>query len=260
VETRILVTGATGMLGRAVVRDFTADGLTVRATSRQPHRTQNGAEWVVADLATGDGVRAAVADVDAVLHLAAAPYKRSYTDAVEVGGTRRLLDAAREAGVGHIVYMSIVGTDTVPWGYFGTKFRAEQMLRSGAVPWSIVRATQFHEFVEQALRRVARLGVLVADRRITVQSVDVRDLAGWLRRRVAAGPSNTIEEVGGPEKLTSDEVVRRWLRARGVRRPVLPVRLPGTFGKAVRTGALTTDAEPAGRITWTDYLSERYPG
>ncbi|MEK8108823.1 NAD(P)H-binding protein [Micromonospora sp. M12] len=117
------------------------DGITVRATSRRP-QSGSDVEWVVADLATGDGVAEAVTGVDAVLHLASAPRGRQ-THQVDVVGTRRLVAAAGAAGVGHLVYISIVGVDRVPFSYYQQKLAAEQEITAGPVPWSVLRATQF---------------------------------------------------------------------------------------------------------------------
>ncbi|MDF5752016.1 NAD(P)H-binding protein [Spongiactinospora sp. TRM90649] len=250
----ILVTGATGRLGTALLDAFPRDGLTVRAMSRRP-RSSAGAEWRTADLTTGEGVAPAVAGADTIVHLASAPYKGRYTGRVELDGTRRLLAAARECGVRHLVYLSIVGVDRVPWGYFRTKVMAEELVRQGGVPWTIMRVTQFHEFVDQALRGMARLPFLLADPGITAQPVDVRDVAGALLSLVADGPAGEIREYGGPEVLDVDTTLGAWRRARGVRRPVLRVRLPGRLGRAFRAGHLTTGARPSGTITWADYLA-----
>lgn len=215
---------------------------------------------MVADLTTGHGLAEAVSGADVVLHLASAPYKGRYTRRVELDGTAALLAAAREAGVRHLVYVSIVGVDRVPWGYFRTKVRAERLVRDGGVPWSIVRATQFHEFVAEAFQGMARFGVMVVDPGVPAQPVDVRDLAGHLAGVVARGPAGAIEEYGGPQTLTMEEAVRRWLRVRGLRRPVLRVRVPGALGRAFRAGHLVTEAAPAGAITWDDYLAGRSSG
>ncbi|TYB51045.1 NAD(P)H-binding protein [Nonomuraea sp. PA05] len=257
--TAVLVTGGSGRLGRAVVEKLVEAGYDVRATSRKARAASGGVRWAVADLTTGSGVAEAVSGVDVVLHLASAPYQGRYTRKVELDGTSALLAAARKAGVRHLVYVSIVGVDRVPWGYFRTKLRAESLVRDGGVPWTIVRATQFHEFVELGLRSMAKLGVVVADPGVTMQTVDVRDLAVYLVAVAGRGPSGEVEEYGGPGVLAMDEAARSWLRARGLRRPVLRLRLPGGFGRAARAGHLTTKAQPAGKITWDAYLSRSQP-
>ncbi|MEV0820770.1 SDR family oxidoreductase [Nonomuraea rubra] len=257
--TAVLVTGGSGRLGRAVLESLAEAGYDVRATSRRDRPAGGGVRWAAADLTTGRGVAEAVAGADVIVHLAAAPYRGRYTRRVELDGTSVLLAAAREAGVRHLIYVSIVGVDRVPWGYFRTKVQAERLVRNGLVPWTIVRATQFHEFVEQALRGMARLGFLIADPGITMQPVDVRDLAGHLAALAGRGPTGEVAEYGGPESLTMAEATASWLRARRLRRPVLRLRLPGGLGRAFRAGHLTTNARPAGEITWEAYLRQAQP-
>ncbi|MEO3872949.1 NAD(P)H-binding protein [Nonomuraea sp. B12E4] len=252
--TTVLVTGGSGRLGRPLMEMLVEAGFEVRATSRTARPAAGGVRWVVADLSTGRGVAEAVAGTDAIVHLAAAPYKGGYTLKVELGGTSALLAAAREAGVGHLVYVSIVGVDRVPWGYFRTKVRAERLVEEGDVPWTILRATQFHGFVVEALSATARLGVVIADPGIPVQPVDAGDLARHLVALLRRGPGGRIEEFGGPEVRTMAELAETWLRAGGLRRRVLRLRVPGRLGRAFRAGHLTTKAQPTGEITWEDHL------
>ncbi|GAA4943808.1 uncharacterized protein YbjT (DUF2867 family) [Nonomuraea thailandensis] len=253
------MTGGSGRLGRAVLESLVEAGYEVRATSRTARPAGGGVRWEVADLTTGRGVAAAVAGADVVVHLASAPYRGRYTRRVELDGTSALLAAAREASVRHLIYVSIVGVDRVPWGYFGMKVQGERLVQGGPVPWTIVRATQFHEFVAQALRGMARLGFMVVDPGVTVQPVDVRDLAAHLTALAGQAPGGEVREFGGPESLTMAEAARSWLRARRLRRPVLSLRLPGSLGRGFRAGHLTTKARPAGEITWEEYLRQAQP-
>ncbi|MFC4111936.1 SDR family oxidoreductase [Nonomuraea zeae] len=255
--TSVLVTGGSGRLGRALLDRLVEAGYDVRAASRTARDPGGGVRWTVLDLATGAGVARAVEGVDVIVHLASMPYKGRYTRRVELGGTAELLAAAREAGTAHFVYTSIVGVDQVPWGYFRTKLRAERLVQEGGVPWTTVRITQFHSFVEEVLRGMARLGVLVTDPGVTVRPVDVADAAGHLVSVVERGPGSRIEEYAGPEVLTMSEMAEAWLRARRLRRLVLRLRLPGGLGRAARAGHLVTKAEPAGTITWADHLRRR---
>ncbi len=150
----ILVTGGTGTLGREVVAQLRESGHRARVLSRKPG---DGEDWIQGDLATGAGLEKAVIGIDAVLHAASAtiqPWKLRETDVV---GTRRLLAMAREAGVRHVVYISIVGIDGVAYPYYRYKVAAEAVVREGIVPWSILRATQFHTLMEFFLSGFTRL-------------------------------------------------------------------------------------------------------
>ena len=254
---RVLVTGASGRLGRAVLPRLVEEGVTVRAMSRHP-RQDDRAEWVAADLATGEGLAEAVAGVEAVLHLASAPQRGTHE--VDVLGTRRLVVAAGHAGVRHLVYVSIVGIDRVSFGYYRHKLAAEEVVKAGPVPWSILRATQFPEFLEELLDRSSRLGPVIGDRAVLAQPVDPVEVAARLAAMLTAGPSYAIEEYGGPQVLRFDEAVRAWRAARHSRRPLLPVRIPGRVGRALRAGGLTTTATPTGTRTWADHLADTCGG
>jgi uncharacterized protein YbjT (DUF2867 family) len=247
----VLVSGASGQLGTVLLPRLAQAGHDVRAMSRRV-RSDNG--WVAADLATGDGLAEAVRDVDAVVHLASAPAKGRQTD---IEGTRRLIAASAQAGVRHLLYVSIVGVDRVPLSYYRTKLAAEEVVRSGAVPWTILRVTQFYTLIDQLLRAATRLGPLIGDRAVMARAVDLGDVAGRLVDGLGTGPG-AIQEFGGPEVMRFDEAACRWQHARGTSRPVLPIRIPGRIGRELRAGALTTTAQPRGVRTWDEFLIERY--
>ncbi|MGI5150263.1 SDR family oxidoreductase [Plantactinospora sp. CA-294935] len=263
----ILITGATGRLGRVLTPELARAGHTVRAAGRTPAPTGKpgpdrpadggGGEVrrVRLDLATGDGLPAAVDGVETVVHLASAPYQGSYTRQVDLAGTRGLVEAAARAGVRHLVYLSIVGADRVPWPYFRIKIEAEAAVAAGPVPWTVLRVTQFHGFLAEALSRLARLPVLPVDPGITAQPVDVADVAAHLRWRVTAAPGGATEEFGGPAELDGGTLVREWLAARRIRRRMLRLPVPGRLGRAFRAGALVSPTGNRGRITWREYLA-----
>lgn len=254
----VLVTGATGRLGGAVTARLVAEGISVRALSRSSHESTATIDWFDGDIATGAGLRQATAGASAIIHLASAPYRRGYTREVEIGGTERLLAAARAAGVEHIIYTSIIGCDQIPWGYIRTKWEAERIVRDSAVPSSILRLGQFHDFIDQGLTALARTGLMVSDRGFVAQPVDTADAAGRILGMLREGPNDEIVEFGGPEVLDLRSAVEQWLEATGIRRPHLPIRIPGRLGRAFREGLLATQAEPRGTRTWQEFLRSTY--
>ena len=208
----ILVTGGAGRLGRPLVRYLSEIGYRVRRMSRRssPGVDWPGAEWKQADLATGAGLEEAVQGMDVVVHTAG-----NGTRQVEVEGTRRLLDAARRADVSHVVYISIVCIDKVPYAYGKARLTCEDLIEHSGIPWSILRATQFHYLIDLVLHTLARLPlVMPLPTDLLLQPVDEEEVAGRLCEIVQAGPSGRLPDMGGPQIYTSGDLVRTWLKQR----------------------------------------------
>jgi uncharacterized protein YbjT (DUF2867 family) len=252
---RILITGGTGELGRHLVKAAEAAGHVPRIGSRSPRlaTVPAGREWAVMELASGAGFAEAVAGVDAVVHAASDPKN---SRAIDVEGTRALVRAARKAGVAHLVYVSIVGIDRIPIRYYRHKLEAERVVAEGGVPHSILRATQFHPFLEQQLRGLARVPlVMPVPAGFQVQSADTGEVAHRLVRAVEAGPGGRLPDFGGPEAMTLADAARAWREARGVRKRQVPLPLPGPIAAAFRSGSATVPAGEHGMIGWKAWLS-----
>ncbi|MBV9928179.1 MAG: NAD(P)H-binding protein [Acidobacteria bacterium] len=128
---RVLVTGGTGLLDRALVRSTVSAGHAARVLSRRTRAATEGVEYAVGDIAAGAGLDAALSGVEAIIHAASDPRR---PEEVDVGGTRRLVEAARAAGVGHLVYVSIVGVDRIPVRYYRMKLEAEGAVAASGLP------------------------------------------------------------------------------------------------------------------------------
>jgi uncharacterized protein YbjT (DUF2867 family) len=254
---RVLITGGTGRLGRELIPRCRERGWTVRVMSRRPAPGDgDGPEWATADLATGSGLEAAVHDVEVVAHLASLPYRGRRTDRVDIAGTARLVVAAAHAGVSHIVYSSIVGVDTIPWPYFRKKLAAEEIVRSGPVPWSIIRATQFFPLLDAFLTAASRLPVLLGPADVPGRPVDPGDVAKRLAKQIALGPSTQQQAFAGPEQLTFAELAEQWLDLRGRHKRLTLLPIPGRLGRAFRRGDAVPDTGEIGTRTWRTWLRE----
>ena len=210
------------------------------------------AEWAVGDLLTGDGLPEAVTGVSAVVHCASDPRKPDD----DLDAAVQLLLAARAAGVPHLVYVSIVGVDRVPYAYYKAKHRVEEIVEDGGVPWTILRATQFHEFVATLLDYLSRGPVALAPAGMSDQPVDVREVASRLVELVAAGPSGRVEDLGGPQVLTVTELMRTYLAAKGRRRPRVDRAVPRA-AERVPAGHHLTPAHATGRLTFAEWAQSR---
>lgn len=228
----VLVTGGTGTLGRVVVRQLREAGRRVRVLSRRPAPPATAAvEWVVGDLRTGAALAEAVRTVDVVVHCATGARPRADQIA-----TSRLIDALGPAGRAHLVYISIVGVDRIPLPYYRNKLSVERQIEASGLPWSALRATQFHDLVAAAFRLSSRAPVMAVLARTSFQPVAVEDVA---RRPVelAQGPAaGRVPDLGGPQVRTAAELAHAYLRATARRRPLLEVSLPGRTARGFREG------------------------
>lgn len=245
----VLVTGGTGVLGREVVRQLAHRGHRVRSLSRTP-TSLSYADVVAGDLGTGDGLVAALHGIDSIVHTASDPKRHQEVD---VDGTARLLTAAAHAGVRHLVYISIVGADLIPWPYYRAKVAVEEMIEAAGIPYTLLRATQFHEFTEKTLSPMARLAI--APRGWRMQPVDVGLVAARLTDAVDNGPAGRLPDLAGPEAITWADAVRALRVASGRGSRVLNVPIPGGFSAAWRNGAAL--APSAGGRTFAEYLAQR---
>ena len=237
-DSPILVTGGTGTVGRPTVERLRAAGREVRVLSRQP-----GEGRIQGDLATGEGLEPALAGVGAVVHLA-------YGGSDEAEHPGRLAAAAAAAGVDHLLYISIVGIDGHPFSYYRRKVEAEEAVRAAGVPWTILRATQFHDFVP---RLVGRQRAVVAAPKWAMQPIAVGEVAERLVELVEAGPSGRVAALAGPEQGALAGFARVWFTARGRRPLVWELPLPGASGRALRAGAGLGTLPGAGRQTFAEW-------
>ncbi|WP_316527318.1 SDR family oxidoreductase [Kitasatospora brasiliensis] len=248
----VLVTGATGTLGREVVRLLVERGVAVRGLSRRARGGGDGVEWVVGDLVSGAGTAAAMAGVEVVVDCATTQKK------ADVAGVRTLVAQAREAGVRHLVYVSIVGIDRVPLAYYRTKLACERVVRESGLGWTVLRATQFHDLVLKFFDASVKLPVFPVLSGAAFQPVDVREVAEAVADLVWEGPAGFAPEVGGPQVRSYRELAEAYLRAAGKRRPLLPLRLPGAAARGLRAGGNLAPERAVGRGAFEEALERHF--
>ena len=242
---RIAVAGGTGAVGTHVVELARGAGHDVVVLSR----------GTGVDLTTGAGLAEALAGVEAVVDVASTFTLDEQESRTFFGDTtRRLLDAEAGAGIGHHLALSIVGIDRAPHGYYAGKVLQEELVTAGPVAWTVLRATQFHEFAGQ-VHGSTTVGPLMLVPRMRSETVAARDVAARLVELVEAGPSGRVADLGGPATAWMADLSRAWARARGDRRPVLGVPLPGKLGRAMRDGTLVSGpGADHGTTTFAEWL------
>jgi uncharacterized protein YbjT (DUF2867 family) len=255
----ILVTGGTGTLGRLVVPRLRAAGREVRVLSRQHRQPGEGIEVVIGDLATGEGIDAAVDGAGTIVHCAGS----SKGDEVK---TAHLVRAAAPAGARHLVFISVVGADRVPqtgrldramFGYFGSKLAAEEVVTGSGLPWTTLRATQFFDLMYLTVSWLARLPVAPVPAGIRFQPVDTGEVAERLVELALGPPSGLVPDLAGPRDYELADLLGGYLRATHRRRPILRVPVPGRAARTLRAGANLAPDRAVGRRTWEEFLADR---
>jgi uncharacterized protein YbjT (DUF2867 family) len=258
VTAPVLVTGGTGTLGRLVVAALRDAGCDVRVLSRHRHESEEGVQFVTGDLATGEGIDAAVDGAGTIVHCAGSAKG-------DADKARNLVRVAAPAGTSHLVYISVVGADRIPivsrvdramFGYFESKLAAEHIVADSGVPFTTLRATQFHDGILTVAQQMAKLPVIPAPA-IRFQPIDAGEVAARLTALALGKPAGLVPDIGGPRAYRMADLLRGYLRATHRHRPIVPLRQPGQAARAFRAGANLTPERAEGRRTWEEFLAER---
>ena len=253
----VLVTGGTGTLGRHVVRLLRDSGHRARILSRNPRGHDDA---VQGDLTTGAGLIKALAGMDAVIHAASATTQLTKLRVTDVVGTRRLLAMAREEHIRHAVFVSIVGIEGVAYPYYKTKLAAEAVVQEDIVPWSILRATQFHPLIETFLGMFSKAPRLApVPFAWQFQPVDPSEVAARLVEVVKVEPAGRLPDFGGPAVRDFRGIADSWLKARKLNKRLINLPLPLKLSRQIAEGRLLCPDHKDGKITFEQYLADKYP-
>jgi uncharacterized protein YbjT (DUF2867 family) len=257
----ILVTGGTGTLGRHVVRRLTDAGRDVRVLTRGSRTDEAGVRYLTGDLLTGAGIGPAVDGVATIVHCAGS----SRGDEV---ATQHLVSAAGGAGRPHLVYISVVGAERLPvrsrvdramFAYFDMKRKAERVVEGSGLPWTTLRATQFHDLILTVVQALTKLPMVPVPSRVAFQPVDTDEVAAHMVELALGPPSGLVPDIAGPRVHQTSELVRAYLDATGRRRLLVPIHLPGGAARALRSGANLPLGGTVGTRTWEEFLAGRLP-
>lgn len=189
---RVFITGGSSELGALVARKLVGQGHDVTVASRSA-RPERGIVAVEVDLSTGLGLDE-VAGHDTVVHLASNPFAARQVD---IEGTQRLVDASAEAGVGHLLAISIVGVDDHPQPNYQAKVEMEQIVADSAIPWTILRATQFHSFIPRFIDMLPSIGVVPVPNGVNLSRSTSTSLPSdwpnWSKRARQGGSPTSVD-------------------------------------------------------------------
>ncbi len=248
--TPILLTGGTGTLGRLVTPRLLDAGFDVRVLSRSSHESADGVEYVTGDLLEGEGIEPAVDGAEIIVHLAGGAKG-------DDEATGNLVRAATRAGVEHLVYISVIGADRVPLSWLRSKLGAEKAVADSGLPWTTLRAAQFHDLLLKVAQQMTKLPVMPVPAGFRFQPVDAGEVAARLVELALATPAGLAPDMAGPRVYGLADLLRGYLRARRKHRLMVPVPLPGKAARAFRAGANLAPERAVGHRTWEDFLAER---
>lgn len=244
---KIIVIGGTGLIGSKVVSKLRESGF--EAVAAAPN---SGVDTI-----TGEGLADVLTGASVVVDVSNSP---SFEDAAVLAffdtSTRNLLAAESAAGVRHHVALSVVGTERLTEsGYFRAKIAQEKLIRGGPIPYSIVHATQFFEFMK-GIADAATDGNAVRLAPVLIQPMAAEDVATAVARVAAGTPVNGIIEVAGPEQFRLDELIRRYLAAHDDPRSVIADPRARYFGAELRERTLVPEDADLGEIGIEEWLSQ----
>jgi len=248
---KIVVIGGTGLIGSKLVAKLRDHGHEAVAAS-----PDTGVNTI-----TGEGLAKALAGADVVVDVSNSP---SFEESAAVNffttSTRNLLAAEAAEGVRHHVALSVVGTDRLQEsGYFRAKKVQEELIKGGPIPYSIVHATQFFEFIKgiadgSTVDNVVRLSPAL------IQPMAADDVATAVGRTAVGQPRNGVVEVGGPQQFRLDELIREWLGARHDPREVIADPEARYFGAALVERTLVPDADATfGATRFEQWMGQSVP-
>lgn len=247
---KIVVIGGTGLIGTKLVNTLRREGHEVVAAS-----PNSGVNTI-----TGEGLAQALAGADVVVDVANSPSfeDRAVLEFFETSG-RNLLSAEAVAGVGHHVALSIVGADRNPEsGYLRAKVAQERVIKAGMIPYTILRSTQFFEFMS-GIAQAATVGDEVRLTPARLQPIASDDVVVALARLTVGAPLNGTVEVAGPEKIGLAELVRRYLRAANDPRRVVDDTNVRYFGAQLNDGSLIPGGKSlVGQTRFDEWLSRSF--
>lgn len=245
----ILVTGGTGALGRHVVSALREhDDDEVRVLSRRA-----GAGTHVGDLTSGAGVDEAARGAELIVH-AASDFRRRFGK-VDIAQTQRLVGAARDAR--HLLYVSIVGIDSIPYPYYRYKLECERVVAASGIPYTILRATQFHELLAWPLKASERLPLAALPLDFRFQTVAAAEVGRQAAELVHGAPHTGKVDFGGPEVLALGQMAELWRTERDRPRRLVRLPVPGELGRAFREGRNTCPERAEGHQTWAQFVASR---
>jgi len=248
----ILITGGTGILGKSLCSLFEQRSIPFTTSTHKQALKNN---MVIMNIETGEGIKEAVSGKKIILHLAS---DKKHPDN-DVSGTQKLINEIKHQGLNlHFIYISIVGIEKLPMTYFKQKLQTEELIKKSGISWSILRATQFHNYVDQILKQLLKLPIGILPKKVPIQPIDVLPVAEKLLEISFQEPTYRTDNIGGKEILSLETLSQSWMAIQNIKKPLLNLPLWGSTGNNLINGALTCSQKTNEGRNWQQWLNENY--
>lgn len=252
----VLITGGTGTLGQElskqlVERDYVVNILSSKENPDIAYFTN----IIQGDLTNPTSLKEAVNSSDIIVHCASNPRN---AQAVDIEGTKNLLSLLNSNNCKHFIYVSIAGVDKSDYPYYQTKYTVEKLIEASGIPYSILRATQFHDLVLYRIIQVFDQGVgkpIQIPANMQFQSIDKKDAAAAIINLVAGQPTYKITTIGGPEVLTLEAMIQPYFTQLGRNEEIEYIEPSMAFHQVFTTGINLCPENSLDGITWEEYLN-----
>ncbi|HEY9003288.1 MAG TPA: SDR family oxidoreductase [Mucilaginibacter sp.] len=250
---KIVVTGGTGTLGRQVVNQLLARNLEVYVlSSRDNPAVPDKVKVIKGNLVTGEGLQN-LSDANIIIHCASNPKDAQNTD---IAGTGNLLIALDKAPMRHFINVCIVGVDKTDYPYYKVKTAVENLVSESGIPFTTLRATQFHDLVLNMICSFEiNNGNILVPAGMKFQSIDVNEVAFRLAELTEERPSGLLPDMGGPEVLTIEEMIKTWVDISGQKLYVKAEAIESPRYDLFRSGVNLCPDHKYGSNTWEKFLA-----
>ena len=211
------------------------------------------------DLLKKEGLNKSVNNgIDTILHLASLPLKKIDGQLADITLTKNLLHSIEKANVKHFVYISIVGIDRIPFSYYKGKLECERLIKASGIPYTILRATQFHDLVDAFTSKLLTFPIAIVPKALKTQPIQVEAVASELNKITRGSPLNNVYEIGGKRVYSIGEIADSLLKVRREKKLLLNMPVIGQVMKTFAEGKNTCDEISSASNTWEEYLSNKY--
>ena len=266
---KVLIVGGTGPVGQAISKLFLSSQTPFLIGSRNSKAIKNDndnadslstSNWIYMDLTKNEGINKSIGDdVDTILYLASLPYETINGQPIDITLTKNLLDSIPKKNIKHFVYISIVGIEKMSFAYYKAKLECERLIKESGIPYTILRATQFHSLVEDLGNYLLNYPMDSTAKVAKIQPIQVEAVAKELAKITKEPPLNGTYNIGGRKIYTMKEIADSLWEARREKTSVPEMPIISEILNDFAEGYNTCDNISLNSNTWEEYLANKYP-